>query len=45
VVLYELLTSEQLFRGEDLADTVASVVKEQPDLSAAPVEARRALEA
>lgn len=45
VVLYELLTGKQLFRGEDLADTLASVVKEQPDLSAAPVEARRLLQA
>jgi Tol biopolymer transport system component len=45
VVLYELLTGKQLFRGEDLTDILASVVKEHPDLSAAPEPARRVLQA
>src|SRR5215469_11062828 len=45
VVLYELLTGKQLFHGEDLTDTLASVVKVQPDLSAAPEPARRVLQA
>ncbi len=45
VVLYELLTGKQLFRGEDLTDTLASVVKQHPDLSAAPEPARRVLQA
>jgi serine/threonine-protein kinase len=45
VVLYELLTGKQLFQGEDLTDTLASVVKVQPDLSAAPEQARRVLQA
>jgi len=45
VVLYELLTGKQLFQGEDLTDTLASVVKVQPDLSAAPEPARRVLQA
>ena len=45
VVLYELLTGKQLFQGEDLTDTLASVVKVQPDLSAAPDQARRVLQA
>jgi serine/threonine-protein kinase len=45
VVLYELLTGKRLFQGEDLTDTLASVVKVQPDLSPAPVEACRLLQA
>ena len=45
VVLYELLTGKQLFVGEDLTDTLASVVKDKPDLSAAPEPARRVLQA
>ncbi|MEK7992511.1 MAG: protein kinase [Planctomycetota bacterium] len=44
VVLYEMLTGRRLFRGEDLTETLASVVKEQPDLSAAPPKVRRLLE-
>jgi Tol biopolymer transport system component/predicted Ser/Thr protein kinase len=45
VVLYELITGQRLFKGEDLTDTLASVVKEQPDLSAIPPRVRRLLEA
>jgi eukaryotic-like serine/threonine-protein kinase len=41
VVLHEMLTGKRLFEGEDLAETLAAVVKEQPDLSAAPREVRR----
>ena len=44
VVLYEILTGKRLFKGEDLGDTLASVVKEQPDLSAAPKRVHRLLE-
>jgi serine/threonine protein kinase len=44
VVLYEMLVGRRLFDGENLTDILASVVKEQPDLSAAPVEVRRLLE-
>jgi Tol biopolymer transport system component/predicted Ser/Thr protein kinase len=44
VVLYELITGQRLFKGEDLTDTLASVVKEQPDLSAIPPRIRRLLE-
>jgi hypothetical protein len=36
VILYELLTGKRLFEGDDLTDTLASVVKVEPDLSAAP---------
>jgi Tol biopolymer transport system component len=45
VVLYEMLTRKRLFEGEDLTETLASVVKEQPDLSAAPFEVQRLLQA
>src|SRR5579862_762799 len=38
VVLYEMLVGRQLFRGEDLTEVLASVVKDQPDLTAAPQE-------
>ena len=44
VVLYELITGQRLFKGEDLTDTLASVVKEHPDLSAVPQRVRRLLE-
>ena len=44
VVLHELLTGERLFQGEDLTETLASVVKEQPDLSDVPRQVRRLLE-
>jgi serine/threonine-protein kinase len=40
VVLYEMLTGKRLFHGEDLTETLASVVKEQPDLGALPERAR-----
>ena len=45
VVLYEMVTGKRLFHGEDLTELLASVVKQQPDLSAAPWEVRRLLEA
>jgi serine/threonine protein kinase/Tol biopolymer transport system component len=44
VVLYEMLTGARLFQGEDLTETLASVVKEEPDLSAVPVSVRLLLE-
>lgn len=44
VVLYEILTGKRLFTGEDLGDILASVVKEQPNLSAAPKRVHRLLE-
>ncbi len=40
VVLYEMVTGKKLFKGEDLTDTLASVIKSDPDLSAAPPELR-----
>jgi hypothetical protein len=43
VVLYEMVTGKRLFQGEDLTDTLASVVKVDPDLTAAPERVRRVL--
>lgn len=43
-VLYEIVTGKRLFRGEDLAETLASVMKERPDLSEVPARVRRLIE-
>ena len=43
VVLYELLTGERLFKGEEVGDVLAAVIKDQPDLSRVPVQTRRLL--
>jgi len=37
VVLHEILTGKRLFEGDDLTETLASVVKDRPDLSRVPV--------
>ncbi|MGH9199611.1 MAG: protein kinase domain-containing protein [Vicinamibacterales bacterium] len=42
-VLYEMVTGARLFEGEDLTETLASVVKQPVDLSAAPARVRRLL--
>jgi Tol biopolymer transport system component len=44
VVLYELLTGERLFTGEDAAEILAAVIHKQPDLGKVPRQARRLLE-
>ena len=44
VVLYELVTGRRLFEGEDLADTLAAVVKTDPDITAIPEPIRRVLQ-
>src|SRR5262245_44219319 len=44
VVLYESLTGKRLFKGEDVTDTLASVVKEHPDLSQVPAQVRKLLQ-
>jgi serine/threonine-protein kinase len=43
VVLYELLTGERLFKGENASETLAQVLAKQPDLTRAPVKAQRLL--
>jgi Tol biopolymer transport system component len=40
VVLYELLTGERLFKGEDTADTLAQVLAKEPDLDRVPQQVR-----
>ena len=44
VVLYEMVTGRRLFKGDSVTDVLAAVVKDTPDLSAAPVSVRRLLE-
>jgi serine/threonine protein kinase len=44
VVLNERLTGKRLFQGEDLTDTLASVVRDKAGLSAVPSELRGLLE-
>ena len=44
VVLYEMVTGRRLFQGENVTDVLAAVVKDAPDLSAAPSALRRLLE-
>jgi Tol biopolymer transport system component len=44
VVLYELLTGERLFQGDDAADTLAQVLTKEPDLTRVPPQLRKLLE-
>jgi serine/threonine-protein kinase len=43
VVLYELVTGDRLFKGEDTADTLAQVLTKKPDLERVPAKAQRLL--
>jgi serine/threonine protein kinase len=43
VVLYEMLPGKKLFDGETVSDILAGVLKEEPDLTAVPVQVRRLL--
>jgi hypothetical protein len=43
VVVYELLTGEQMFQGEDAAETLVAVIHKQPDLKRVPAKLRRLL--
>jgi serine/threonine protein kinase/Tol biopolymer transport system component len=43
VVLYEMLTGEQLFAGETVSDTLAAVLRQEPDWSKVPARAQRLL--
>src|SRR5215469_11806780 len=43
VVVYELLTGEQLFHGEDVADTLAQVLTKEPEFDRVSVKARKLL--
>src|SRR5215831_18139357 len=44
VVLYELLTGERLFKGDEAADTLAQVLTKEPDWDLAPVRVQRLLQ-
>ncbi len=41
VVLYEMVTGRRLFQGDTVSDTLAAVLKEQPDLDRVPLKVRR----
>ncbi len=41
VVLYELVTGERLFRGADVSEILAGVIKEEPNLDKVPHKVRR----
>jgi Tol biopolymer transport system component len=43
VMFYELLTGQRLFKGEDIADTLAQVLTRDPDLSKVPARAHKLL--
>ena len=43
VVLFEMLTGRRLFAGDGITDTIAAIVKTQPDLSQVPPAVRRLL--
>jgi eukaryotic-like serine/threonine-protein kinase len=45
VVLYEMLAGKRLFHGETITDILASVVKDEPDLSRVSPNVRRLLRA
>ena len=43
VVLFEMLTGKPLFEGETISDTLAAVIKEEPDWTRVPAKVRRLL--
>ena len=43
VVLYEMLTGKQPFAGATVSDTLAAVLKTEPDLTQAPAQAQKLL--
>src|ERR1700674_659167 len=43
VVLYEMLTGRRLFQGDDVTDTLAAVLRHEPDWAQAPLKVRRLL--
>ena len=45
VLLYEMLTGKHLFHGETVSDTLAALLKTEPDLTQVPAKVRRLLEA
>jgi Tol biopolymer transport system component/predicted Ser/Thr protein kinase len=45
VVLHEMLTGKRLFKGDDLTEVLASVVKEEPDWEQVPARIRKVVQA
>ncbi len=43
VVLFEMLTGQRLFSGDDVSDTLASILKDEPDWTLLPVDTPRKL--
>src|SRR6202163_4584347 len=43
VVLYELVTGQRLFQGEDVSHTMAAVIMQEPNLDVVPVQVRKLL--
>lgn len=43
VVLYELVTGKRLFKADDITDTLAAVLKDEPDWEEIPLKVRRLL--
>jgi serine/threonine-protein kinase len=43
VVMYEMLTGERLFAGEDVSETLAAIIREEPNLDRVPQKVRRLL--
>ncbi len=43
VVLYEMVTGQRLFNGDTVSDTLASVLKEQPEWDRVPIQVERLL--
>jgi Tol biopolymer transport system component len=43
VVLYELVTGERMFQGDEVADTLAQVLTKEPDLNRVPGQVRKLL--
>jgi serine/threonine-protein kinase len=43
VVLYEMLTGQRLFQGDDASETLASVIKDEPKWERVPPQVRRLL--
>jgi len=45
VVLHEMLTGQRIFKGDDITEVLASVVKEEPDWEQVPTRIRRLVRA
>jgi eukaryotic-like serine/threonine-protein kinase len=42
-MLYEMLTGKSLFQGEDITETLAAVIRKEPEWERIPPEVRRVL--